>query len=62
MGDMTKTMVTLIIGNPGVKIKYMHRENDKEYIFDTEKLEANGDISSVNVVELIKLIKQSLQN
>ncbi len=62
MGDMTKTMMTLIIGHPGIRFRYRHRKDDREYGLDTEKFSVNGrDLSSINLVELSKLVKKSLQ-
>jgi hypothetical protein len=60
MGDMKKTIISLIIGNPEIQIKYMHRKNDREHIFNTKNLEAEGDLSSISITELIKLIKESM--
>ena len=62
MGDMTKTMMTLIISNPGVHFQYLHGKDGREYrMIDTEKLKANGELSSMSAGKLINLIKKSLK-
>ena len=57
LGDMAKTMTTLIIGNPGIHFKYLHRRNGQEYGLDTEKFDADGDLSSMSTVEITRLVK-----
>lgn len=36
-GDMTKTLMTLIVGHPEVRISYLHKEDGITHTFDTEK-------------------------
>ena len=62
MGDMTKTMMTLIVGNPEVHFRYHHKSDVLEYGIDTEELKAENDLSSMNIVELMNLVKKSLQD
>jgi len=62
MGDMTKTMITLIIGNPEVHFLYLYNKDGRKYrMIDTEKLKAKGNLSSISTGELIHLVKKSLK-
>ena len=61
LGDMSKTMMTLIIGHPEIRIKYLRQKDDVKYTFDTEELEIEGDLSSISTIELMKLVEKSLQ-
>ncbi len=38
LGDMVKTLTTLIISNPDVHFRYIHRENGDEYQVDSKQL------------------------
>ena len=38
LGDMAKTLTTLIIANPAVHFRYVHRENGDEYQIDSKQL------------------------
>ena len=61
LGDMAKTMMTLIIGHPEIGFKYLHRRDDRKYELDTEKFKVKDDLSSLGAVELMNLIKKNLQ-
>ena len=62
MGDMEKTMISLIIGNPDVHFKYLHNKNGRKYrMIDTEKFKTDGKLSSLSTGELIHLVKKSLK-
>ena len=38
LGDMAKTLTTLIISHPEIHFRYLHRENDCEYQVDSKQL------------------------
>jgi len=40
LGNMEKTLTTLIIGNPEVDILYEHKKNGSEYRLDTKEIRA----------------------
>ncbi|MDP8206580.1 MAG: ATP-binding protein [Candidatus Electryonea clarkiae] len=62
MGDMEKTMISLIIGNSDVHFKYFHNKNGRKYrMIDTEKFKADDKLSSISTGELIHLVKKSLK-
>lgn len=59
LGDLTKTMMTLIISHPEIRFKYTHRKNGQKGVLDTQQLRPEGDLLSLSVVELINLIKKN---
>jgi hypothetical protein len=38
LGDIAGTIVLLATANPKIEIKYIHRVNDKQYIFETREI------------------------
>lgn len=65
-GDIPQTLITLIVGNPGVDILYRHATDESEYVLDTAdiKSQLNGiPISSPEVIHIIKKnIREGLTN
>jgi DNA mismatch repair ATPase MutL len=61
LGDMAKTVSTLIIGHPGIRFKFRHRKNGWQSSLDTETLRDQADLSSMSTLELLKLVKSNLQ-
>ena len=58
LGDMAKTLMTLIIGHPEIRFKYAHQKNGQKGQIDTRDLEKANELSSLSVVELMNLIKR----
>ena len=62
LGDMAKTIMTLVIGHPEVRIKYLHQKINKKCVFDTEELSTEGrNLSSLSTIEMIRLINKYLK-
>ena len=61
MGDMTKTMITLIVGHPEIRFKYLHRKNGMESRLDTDEFSNKQNGSIISVIELTRLIKLALK-
>jgi len=61
LGDMTKTVITLIVGHPDVRLMYQHRKNGLMQRFDSGALTEGQDLSSMSVVELVTLVRKHLQ-
>jgi len=61
LGDMEATLVTLIVGNPGVRLKYLHRRAGREVSLDTAELGAAEDWSALTVVERASLVRKRLK-
>jgi anti-sigma regulatory factor (Ser/Thr protein kinase) len=58
LGNMTDTILALVMFNTEVNIKYIHRYNGKEFAFDTKNFNDNGN--STNKILSIK--KYLLEN
>ncbi|MFH1012083.1 MAG: ATP-binding protein [bacterium] len=61
LGDMGKTLMTLLIGHPTIGLRYLHRRDGRDYELDTEKFPSERDFSSMSAVERINLVKKTLQ-
>lgn len=57
LGDMTETMITLIIGNPDVEFRYSHKTNTSTLTWSTARIrEVFGDVfrSRPDVIDFIR--------
>lgn len=61
LGDISQTISTLVIGNPGINIIYLHKKDGHEYILDTRKIRARLKDIPVNSLEGIRMIKKDLK-
>lgn len=61
LGDMVRTMMVLIAGNPGVDFSYHHQKGDRSYYLDTTELRKTLEEIPINHPEVIKLIKKDLE-
>lgn len=59
LGDMAKTLMTLIISHPQIRFKYTHQKDGQKYELDTQALMQTSDLSSLSVIELINLIRKN---
>lgn len=48
LGDLGKTLETLIVANPEVRFRFYHRENGEELRFDSDQPGAESEDSSCN--------------
>jgi anti-sigma regulatory factor (Ser/Thr protein kinase) len=60
LGDMTKTVMTLIIGHPETRFRYSHERDGRKFELDTKNLAEKGDLASMSAIELMNLIKRSM--
>ncbi|MGE5258105.1 MAG: ATP-binding protein [Hyphomicrobiales bacterium] len=64
LGDVAATLGTLIMGNPQVDFDYVHRLDDKEFMFNTREIKAEmEDLDLTNplvVTHLSESIRRSL--
>lgn len=58
LGDMAKTLITLVIGHPEIRFRYAHQKNGQKGEIDTRDLEKAGELSSLSTIELMNLIKR----
>jgi hypothetical protein len=61
LGDMVRTMMVLIAGNPEVDFSYHHQKGDRSYCLDTTELRKTLEEIPINHPEVIKLIKKDLE-
>jgi len=61
LGDIVKTMMVLIAGNPGVDFYYSHQKDDKTYCLDTSELRNHLEEIPINHPDVIILIKKDLE-
>ncbi|MCI0494577.1 ATP-binding protein [candidate division KSB1 bacterium] len=61
LGDMVRTMIVLIAGNPEVDFSYQHQKGDQSYCLDTTELRKTLEEIPINHPEVIKLIKKDLE-
>lgn len=62
LGDMVRTMMVLIAGNPGVDFSYHHQKGDRRYCLDTTALRKTLEEIPINHPEVIRLIKKDLED
>jgi len=60
LGDMVRTMMVLIAGNPDIDFSYHHQNGDRSYCLDTTELRKTLEEIPINHPEVIKLIKKDL--
>lgn len=61
MGDMSQTIVTLVVGNPEVKFIYLHKKDGHEHRFDTGKIKDQLKETPINSSAGIRMIRASLK-
>jgi len=61
LGDISQTIVALVIGNPEIDLIYMHKKSSHMYRFDTRKLKARLDETPINSLAGIRMIKEDLK-
>lgn len=58
LGDMAKTITTLIMGKPTIHYIYIHSLNDKSFTFDTEEIKAILDGVPIENLEVLAWLEQ----
>ena len=61
LGDMTQTLVTLIMGHPEVDILFSHHIDQAQYILDTEEIKSHLNGLSIASPEVIRFIKEHIK-
>jgi hypothetical protein len=61
LGDMVNTLITLIIGNPHVDFSYTHEKGEKQFSLDTADIKKELDDVPLNHPEVVKNIRNYLQ-
>ena len=60
LGDVIRTMMVLIVGNPTVDFSYHHQKGNQNYCLDTTELRKHLEEIPMNHPEVIRLIKKNL--
>jgi len=61
LGDMINTLMTLIIGNPHIEFLYSHRKGHRNFSLDTTELKSQLEGAPWHDPEVIRMIRQYLQ-
>lgn len=61
IGDMTQTILALVIGNPEIDIIYTHKKNGCTYRLDTRKIKAQLKSMPINSPDGIRKLREDLK-
>ena len=61
LGDMKKTITTLIVAHPEIQFRYSYRKDGRTYGLNSQKLGTKRELSSLSTVELIHRVKKNLE-
>jgi anti-sigma regulatory factor (Ser/Thr protein kinase) len=61
MGDIASTLITLMSGNPGMRIIFRHRKNEEEFIFDTDIVKSALDDIPVTHPDVVRFITELIR-
>ncbi len=62
LGDMPQTITALLVGNPQLDLRYRHRVEEEEFVFDTREIrETLGSELEINNLEVLEWIKGYLE-
>jgi len=61
LGDMAETIITLIVGNPEINLRYMHKKNGRNCFLDTKELKAKLGKVPINSLQGIRTVRELLQ-
>ena len=62
LGDISQTIITLIMGNPEINLVYVHTKNSHTFRFDTEKIKARIGNTPINSLDGIRAIREELKH
>lgn len=62
IGNIAETIISLILMSQGTEIKYCHRKNDEEFVFDTKEIKKQLDVITLNNNEILKELKVLINN
>jgi hypothetical protein len=61
LGNISQTIITLVMGNPGLDLIYVHKRNGQKYSFDTRKIKEQLEGMPINSPAGIRMIKEDLK-
>jgi len=62
LGDMSLTLITLIMAYPEIDFYYIHKIDESEYSIDTKSIKSQLDGLPINTPEVIKYIKTNIKD
>ncbi len=60
LGDITQTMIILIMSNPDIDFLFEYKKNDNSYNLDTTEIKQDLDGIPINEPEVIRIIKNDI--
>jgi len=60
LGDIPQTLITLIIGSPGLDLFYKHITDETEYVLDTKEIKSQLNGIPINSPEVLNIIKKNI--
>lgn len=61
IGNMADTVVSMILANENIDYEYIHKVNDKEFIFNTKEIKESLEGVSVTEIDIIAWIKEYIE-
>ncbi len=61
LGDISQTIITLVMGNPEIDLVYVHKKNTHTYTFDTKKIKAQIGDRPINSLDGMRKIREELK-
>jgi hypothetical protein len=61
LGDIIRTMIMLIAGNPEVDFHYYHKKNNQSYCMDTKELRKHLEEIPINHPDMIGFIRKDME-
>lgn len=62
LGDIPQTLATLIVTHPALDIRYVHKVDERTYIFDTQELRSAVGAIPLSTPHVITMIKKDVQD
>jgi len=61
LGDIAQTLATLIVAHPGLDIHYVHKADERTYVFDTQDLRSQVGGLSLATAQIVAVIRKTIQ-
>ena len=61
LGDIAQTLITIVVGNPEIRLVYEHKKNGHKYRFDTAEIQLQLGKTAINSPAGIRQIRADLK-
>ncbi len=61
LGDIAETILTLLIGNPGLDLVYQHKIDGDEFTLDSREIKAELDGIPIHSPEVVKILRKNIK-